>query len=317
MSFWTSLLGSNPIGAAGSLAFNSWQENRSNKAAKDGLVLGNALDLQNQKDIFDYRINQAMDHGLTAWEAFLGPAGGAGGGTTGSGGVLGNQGAQAAQNTQALQMQSMEKAKDRAAQLKATEIQGDTARDVAMINQDTGLQTANIGANATKAVAQLRNQIEKQRLALDKRVIEEKVLPLAAQELEIGEQRLKEAINKVATSDPEFLKLMKRYSMSLNNVLSEFVINGIEVNPLDEKAVKALPEAKRKEIITLISAIDSHVFKEASGLAVKGDETFRKLLDQHGEFNLDLDTLGTPQGGGQSGTGGADANWSPRRRIHH
>lgn len=248
-------------------ALNRYDENRQAKANKNGVILGNQLDLANQKEMFDYRIDRAMGNGLTAWEAFLGPAGGGGGGTTGSGAQLGNGGSQAVQQSRMLNQQLIENQKDRQNQVNLAQIQGQTARDVAKINQDSTLGASEISAEASRYAADLKNAIESGKLKLDQRNFEEVIIPQAAAQLDITKKELEKKINEVATSTPEWQTMMKKLSMGAENLYIEYVIQLTGIDPTKPETVKNASETARKRFTSLLAAFSSKAFSEAAGLS--------------------------------------------------
>ena len=257
----------NPFALIASTAVKKWQDRKDEKRQRGHVwnqtVLGNEMDLQNQKEMFDYRIDQGLSHGLTTWEMFLGPAGGAGGGTTNSGQTLGNAANEQIAQTRANKMQMQENAADRATALAQTQMQ---------TNAQT--KTAQIAANATTGAAQisaaaqnLKTAIEEKRLALDTRNFEEVILPQASIELDISKEQLEQQINATAQSTPEWNLMMKRLTMGMDNLMVEFVVKTTGIDPTDQKSIDSASLEERKKFLMLTAALSSTAYKEAAGLA--------------------------------------------------
>lgn len=229
--------------------------------AESQIKLGNQLDMQNQKEMFDYRIQQGMAAGMTPYEMYMGPAAGAGGGTSGSGATLGNQPMQAAQaNIQqqtALQQQETE-LKKTAMQTEATKYAADKA------------------AEAQTGVAQMQTETQKliaaNQLQFNEKTYLNVTLPEASAKIGKTEAETDKLLNEVVTSTPEFVKFMKMLSMGVDNTLSAFLQNMDGYNLVDPGSVAKIPEHKRKEILAMLLAIQSGTLKNVEGLKKVGGD---------------------------------------------
>jgi hypothetical protein len=226
--------------------------------------LGNELDMANQKEMYDYRIQQGKAAGMTDYEMFMGPAAGAGGGTTGSGQTLGNQPAQLAANaTQAanarLQAQT---------QLGTAMIQANAQRDVAKTQAEATTGAAGITADATQYKAELEYKIKHKQLVLDEKQYQ-KDLAIAAANINKTNQEAAKLINETATSDPKFVQMMRRLQMGPQNILVEYAINKYGFNPLDPESVKKSTDEMKRNFLTLVLGYDSRIAKEAFGIDLR------------------------------------------------
>jgi hypothetical protein len=272
-------LGLGAMGAGASKTQGQWNRRlirKENQLAREhqlGLVtLGNEMDMANQKEMFDYRIQQGKAAGMTDYEMFMGPAAGAGGGTTGSGNTLGNQPAQLAANAVAGANARM------AAQTAVTQ---------SMINAGTEIQKAKIGADAqkysadqssgattqaaeTSAAASMYNSDVQSKIAANQLKFNEKRyrtidLPQAQMNLKISKEQLAKAINEAATSEPTFQIYMQKLRMGLDNQISEYVQGAFG---FDVTKPKTFPRdfQKRKELLGFLIAIQSGTLRNAEGL---------------------------------------------------
>lgn len=277
------------------------------------------MDLRNQKQMFDYRIDSALDAGLTPYEAYLGPAGGAGGGTTGSGQVLGNSAAQQSMRTQELNQQNeiarRENAADRAVDLMKTSMQTNAQRDVA--EMQTGATTR--GQDIQKQIADDLRTLDRERIGMEKQRL--------AADLDIKAQELEIKINEVVTSSAKFKTAMKQLSMGPANLLVELTLRDEGIS-LSDGSFEALPESRRKKILDKIVALSSRSYTEVAGAGTAGAELMNRwnqiLNDVLSIFGLSVGNgieatpdpvpnLGNPptsRGSGARSSGGA----SPRPR---
>jgi hypothetical protein len=241
---------------------------RSHEYNKELLTLGNQLDMDNQKEMFDYRIQQGLDAGLTPWEVYGGPAGGAGGGTTGSGQVLGNNATQIDAAAMQAEQQRIQQGVGLLADLAKTEMQIEGQKDVAEIQNEGSLAVANVSATTQTAIAEMRNAIEKGRLDLDTRQFEEIALDIAEAELNISREQYKKVKNEVTTSSPAFQREMKRLSMGLDNLLVEYAIKKFGVDPTSSRAdFLKIPEKDREAFYDFVMMGRSKIFTESKGLS--------------------------------------------------
>jgi hypothetical protein len=261
--------------------FTSDMMDKGHQQAIELTTLGNQMDMDNQKEMFNYRIDQGMAQGLTPYEMFLGPAGGAGGGTSGSGQTLGNGGTQRAMEearlNQQLQVTQSENEKARRADM-AKAVMG-VAGDLYKTKMQTEATTtaAETGAAATQyaadsqhktsmKVARINEALKKGELDLRTKEFEKIALPMAEANLKISAEELKIKINEVATSDPKWQKMMKRLSMSAKNVLMEFAQNKFNIDATDPLQVRLLSEEQQRAFVKYVAAVDSNVFAEAAGM---------------------------------------------------
>jgi hypothetical protein len=276
-----SAAGSLALGALGNSASKTqgkWNRRlvrRENELARahsiDMVKLGNQLDMTNQKEMFDYRIQQGLDSGMTAYEMFMGPAAGAGGGTTGSGSTLGNQPAKLAANaTQAAnaRMQAATAQMQAQTQLGTAMIQANAQRDVAKTQAEATKDAAGINADANQYKAELEYKINHKQLVLNEKQYQ-KDLAVAAANINKTNQEASKLINETATSDPKFVQMMRRLQMGPQNILVEYAINKYGFNPLDPKSVEKSTDEMKRNFLTLVLGYDSRIAKEAFGIDLR------------------------------------------------
>jgi hypothetical protein len=218
---------------------------------KTGIRYGAKYDLKTQKNMFDYRINQGLEHGMTPYEMFMGPAAGAGGGSSGSNQVLGN----AASNQELLKkQQSMElvqKQLDRQTQLQTAKIQADASRDVA------GIQA---GVSREKIAVDWANHAltAHQYFAVD--------LPKAAYNLQMSAEELKKKVNEVITSSPKFITMQKLLSMGVDNSINYMIQSRFGIDITDPKEMQSLSDDKFRNILGAFLAAGSQVSSITEGI---------------------------------------------------
>ena len=240
------------------------------------IQMGNALDLQNQKDMFDYRISYGKALGMTNYEMMMGPAAGAGGGTTGSGQTLGNSASAVNQAKMQADTATRENRANRAAGIIQTAMQTDAQKYAADRAAGATIGSAEISAG----VQQARNVIEQGKLDLASREFEQATLPAAQENLRLTEQQVKKATNDVATSTPEFLRAMKILTMSAENLIATIMVNGQPVDVTDPKQLSKLSVSERAKLLTAMIGASSHTYRESTGIQAKGSEVLDVWLDQ-------------------------------------
>ena len=249
---------------------------RSYKRTRSAMKLGNKLDVKNQKEMFDYRIDQGLEYGMTPYEMFMGPAAGAGGGTSGSGQTLGNaasqQGQQAAAAQQELfaQREQMEydresKNADRMTALMQTKMQTKAQTDVA------GIQ-----AGQQKYGQDLQKEIADNVLSLNQRELEQVKIPQAAAAVNLTKQQLQTEINKTATSAKDFQLAMKQLSMGPANLLVELTLRDEGISLADDSFNK-LSDTDRKRILDKLVSLSSSVYIETAGVTSAVEEPIKTV----------------------------------------
>lgn len=257
---------------------------RSYKRTRNAMKLGNQLDMQNQKEMYDYRIQSGLDAGMTPYEMYVGSsAGGAGGGTTGSGATLGNaasqQGMQAAEAQNQLYMQRQQqeydresRTADRMTQLMMTKMQTDTQKDV-----------ANINAGTQQRGQDIQKEIADNVLSLNQRELEDVKIPQAAAAVNLSKQQLQTEINKTATSSAKFQTAMKQLSMGPANLLVELTLRDEGIS-LNDDSFQKLSDKDRKRILDKLVALSSSVYIETSGVT----SAIEKPINTAGDWLVDL-----------------------------
>jgi hypothetical protein len=244
---------------------------RTQKWTQENIRLGNSLDMQNQKEMFDYRIDAGLEAGMTPYEMFMGPAAGAGGGTTGSGAVLGN-------SAQQLGKQMMQNKQQQ--QMVKTQIVADLAKT--KMQTDSQKEVAEIQAGASRYGTDVKAATDAARLALDKETYVNTIAPKAAAELGLTVQQTLKAVNEVATSEPKFLKMMKVATMSSENILATLTALGLPFDVLNPEDARKLTPKQREEVTRQILGILSHTRKEAEGLKAIFQDAVERLREPPG-----------------------------------
>ena len=247
-------LGGSLGGAAGNIILGSPEPDYSQAEILEQITLGNNLDIKNQKEMFDYRINQGVDAGMTPYEMYMGPAAGAGGGTTGSGQTLGNGAISKNQAQIQAEMQQRSLVANNTTALAQTKMQTDAQRDVAEIQ-----------AGTQKRGQDLQKQIADNVLSLNKRELDEVKIPQAGAQVGLSKQQLLTEINKTATSTPQFQMAMKQLSMGPANLLVELTLRDRGISLGDDSFMK-LSEAERADILKDLVAMASSTYIEFSGV---------------------------------------------------
>ena len=260
------------------------------------------MDLSNQKEMYDYRINQGLDHGMTPYEMFMGPAAGAGGGTTGSGSTLGNSQTSRDMQTRQLQITREENAANRQTQLAQTQMQTNAQLESAKIqagvglakslgttymsnkttergqdiNSETSRRGQDISSETSKRNVDIQTSIQKGQLDLSERQFKQVTLPQAAKQLNLTEYQTQKALNDVATSDPKFVLAMKRLTMGVDNLYVEGLIKQFGVDPTKSQPEwDKIPVDKRAALMAALDIARSTTAKEGSGLAA----VFERIVD--------------------------------------
>lgn len=250
-----SALGGSLGGAAGNIILGDPEPDYSQEEILEQITLGNKLDIRNQKEMFDYRINQGVAAGMTPFEMYMGPAAGAGGGTTGSGQTLGN--AATAKNQAQIQaeMQQRSQIANNTAALAQTKMQTDAQRDVAKIQ-----------AGATEYGADLQYNAQMVKNAIERDKLETVVIPMAAANIGKTEKETERIINEIATSEPKFVLRLKELTMGVDNQLAEMLKLHYGISLNDPSTFRNKSESERKEIISYAMAIQSGVAKNIEGV---------------------------------------------------
>ena len=216
--------------------------------------------------MFDYRINKGLEHGMTPYEMFSGPAASAGGGTTGSGNVLGNPASQLAQQQMKIKQETNERAKDRETELTKVQMQTEASKQIAGVQADT-----------TKRGQDLTYEVQQGNLQINQDTYRNITLPKAAQMLKKSVAETDKLLNEVATTRPVFIKFMKMLSMGVDNTLSAYLQNMYGYNLVDPKDVARIPQGQRKQILSTLLGIQSGTLKNIEGLKIFGEELGSKM----------------------------------------
>lgn len=218
------------------------------------ITLGNQQDISNQKEMFDYRIDQGINAGMTPYEMYMGPAAGAAGGTTGSGQTLGNAATQKSIAQQQIKEQQRMQLAGNATQLMQTKMQTDAQKDVAQIQ-----------AGATEYGADLQYQAKMVANAIEQNKLDTVVIPMAAANIGKTEKETERLINEIATSKPEFVLRRLELTMGMDNQLTELMKLHFGISLNDPSSFAKLSEKRRKDIIAFAMAMQSGLAKNIEG----------------------------------------------------
>ena len=271
--------------------FQEQMLDKTQKNTRENIVLGNDMDLRNQQQMFDYRINQGVKAGMTPYEMYMGPAAGAGGGTSNTGATLGNaanqrgiaasQIAQENRRTERLiEQESNQRNADRVTEILKTSMQTEAQKDVAETQ-----------AGVTTRGQDLQKQIADNVLSLNQRELEEIKLPQAGAQLGLTKQQLQTEINKTATSSEKFQTLIKQLSMGPANLLVELTMRSHGIS-LSDDSFQKLTEAKRKQILQELLAMSSSLYTETAGATTAIREPIEQVGDTVADWISSLITSG-------------------------
>lgn len=238
---------------------------RAQKWTQQNMVLGNSLDMDNQKEMYDYRISQGLEHGMTPYEMFSGPASGGGGGTSGSGGVLGNSASQLGKQIMQNKQQRNQAVAQISADLYKTKMQTDAQKEVAKIQTGSQQNIAEMQTETQKLIAE--NQLK-----FNKNTYNNVTLPEAAARIGKTTAETDKILNEVVTTKPAFVKYMKMLTMGVDNTLSAYIQNIEGYNLTDPESVNKIPMSKRKEILSMLLAIQSGTLKNVEGIKQFGTD---------------------------------------------
>ena len=257
---------------------------QSQKNVLEQITLGNQMDMSNQKEMFDYRINQGIQAGMTPYEMYMGPAAGAGGGTSGSGNTLGNSQVQKDQQIVSQAMQREENIADRELALMQAKLQAETQIGTSQIAAEASKYQANasllgnVGATAAgmynvqeqtktqRYTAEIAAEIQQGKLDLDTRTYEETLKPAAAANIGKTEKETEKLLNEIATSTPEFVRQMKKWSMGVDNMMVEYFSSVYGVDITNPDSIRRIPKSRRKEFLAAVMAFQSNIGKEMAGI---------------------------------------------------
>ena len=246
----------------------------------DLVKLGNQLDIDNQKEMFNYRIQQGELAGMTPYEMFMGPAAGAGGGTSGSGQTLGNAANQTA-------IADKQIAKDRQLAWQTTMANNATQLQQTKMQTEAQKSIAGVQADVTMRGQDIEQAIAAGRLELDRDAYNTNV-DLVSSQVGVNKQQLKKLINETATSEKEFVLLMKQLSMGTDNMLVEYFQrhHGISLN--NPESWTSLPAQKREELLAAMISLRSTVAVEAGGIQKMFGEPLNNAVKPIIDTFLDL-----------------------------
>lgn len=262
--------------------------NLTGEQALDQITLGNEMDLSNQKDMFDYRINQGIAAGMTPYEMYMGPAAGAGGGTTGSGQTLGNAANQRgialqqaqqqnSQQNRLLKQQSAENNADRLTTLAQTAIQAKTQKDVAEVQAGTATRGQDIDERVQMARQELEREIAEGQLNLGRDQFNANVQRIAVQNA-LDLKQVEKLVNDIATSHPDFVMRLKQLTMGKENMIVEYFQRHHKINLYEPESFMSLPYKEREALVAKMINIGSPLYAAAGAIKDQGGQTVDDLI---------------------------------------
>ena len=267
---------------------NYTRENRiAGENALQQIKLGNALDLDNQKNMFDYRIRYGLSHGMTPYEMLMGPAAGAGGGTSSSGATLGNQASEQSKVSRQLSMQQREGNLNRATDLAKTAMQAQAQVKSAELSAGATKSAAGTAADASRYSADIQKKIADQKLQLSTREFEEVVKPAAALNLDISEQELLKAVNEVANTDHKWVRRKTLMQLGVDNGIQQLILNRTPYDITDPKSVDKMSPTEYSQLLTALLGAQSHMNKEIKGLLSHASDTFKAIFGPIADWYVD------------------------------
>jgi hypothetical protein len=256
-----SLASLGPVGQVLGYESDKHNNRRTQRYVRQNMRLGNQLDMDNQKAMFDYRIDQGLEHGMTPYEMFMGPAAGAGGGTSGSGAVLGNAAAQSGMQRSQLAQQRMLQGQQILGNLAVTKMQTEAQKEIA------GMQVG-----ATERGQDIQKMIADNQLVLDWNSYHIALSRLSIDQAKAPHE-IDKLINEVSTSKPKFIKYMKYLTMGADNMLATMLLGDKSLEDIAND-----PEA-RKQFVSLALAYQSQALKEGKGIEILGEDAYKGVRD--------------------------------------
>ena len=291
------------------------QARRNQEAILQQMKVGNQLDLDNQKSMFNYRMQQGAEMGLTPVELFGSPASGSGGGTTGSGSTLGNsmsqQQMQGQQLDQQFQQQMQTLGVQAATQLEQTQMQTDAQRDVAEIQ-----------AGVQERGQDIQAMIANNKLELDRRQLEEIAIPDLQNKTNLNAEQIKVAINEAANTDPAWVRKKTVMQLGVDNGIQNLILGKLNLDLTNPEQIQSLTDQQYSDALTALLSASSAIGKNSAAVENIIDRIFDtvKAEEQRRAMERGSKMLGSPnpQGGFQArqlGNGGPVPAGTPK--YHH
>ena len=233
------------------------------------IQMGNALDLQNQKDMFDYRISYGKALGMTNYEMMMGPAAGAGGGTTGSGQTLGNSASAVNQAKMQADTATRENRANRAAGIIQTAMQTDAQK-----------YAADRAAGVQERGQDIQAMIAGNRLALDERQLNEVAIPQLANATKLNEQQVKIAINEVANTDPKWIRKKTVMQLGVDNGIQNLVLGRLHLDLTDPEQIYSLTDDEYADALEALLAASSGLGKTSAAVESIMERIFGKVKEE-------------------------------------
>lgn len=223
--------------------------------------------------------SRAQERGLTPQEYYGSSAAGAPS-VSGGAQVLGN-------NETVMAKQRLETAamlgnaeQERRNRKEVAEIQADAQVQSAEIGSEATQEAAKTGAVANVAIARLRNLIEARKVDLSEREFNEVTLPAAAANLKMKEQEVKKAVHEVATSAPSFVRGNILLTMGFDNTMQNMVLKRFAIDPTSVKSMQALSKKQFEHIMTVMLGYSSSVGRETRGIGKTASDLVSWIREQ-------------------------------------
>ena len=270
------------------------------------ITLGNEMDIANQKEMFDYRIQSGLNAGMTPYEMYMGPAAGAGGGTTSSGQTLGNNAQSSSNANRELAKRdliaSRENDKDRTVDLMKT-----------VLGNQAQIKSAEIAAGATKGAAEthatasmysadIQKKIADNKLQLSRDEYENIALPAAAENLKLTKEQLKVATNEVANTEHKWVRKKVLMQLGVDNGIQQLILNRTKYDITDPDSVGNMSDAEYEKVLNSLLSAKAGLSTEVRGLLSYASSTWSWILgklfpdESDSGPGIDIPSLGNSPG---------------------
>lgn len=226
---------------------------------------GHRLDNRYFLQRHDAMYARAEARGLTPQEFYGSPAAG-GSGPSGGAQTLGNMAASANASSKALMGQVLGAHEQAKTQKRGQDIQAKTQENVANIQKQSAENVAKIQAGAQRRGQDLTYDIGLRNFKLSEEQYYNVNLPQAQENIRKTQRETEKLINEVATSKPQFVKLMKIMTMSAPNSLNFAIQRMAGIDISDDDQLKRLSKEKRRKLIAALLAVNSNAAAELHGV---------------------------------------------------
>jgi len=221
-----------------------------------GALAGSKIDRNNNANYMGDKYDFWSAQGATPQEILGSPAAG-GNPTTAMGQTLGNAGGQMALRNAQMKFQAQENEKNRLTELAKSKL-----------SADASIASSTISADANRYGSDKTAETAANQLAQNWRIQTDASLPKLSADLRLTEQQILKAANDAQTSSAEFVRQMKLWGMSPQNVMSAMLTAGYPIDMDDvEGSLKRMdPDVFNRMFIDILAAT-STAAREAAGVS--------------------------------------------------